>query len=600
MSLSRWFLFAQALAFEEVPVDLSLVNHFVEDDSLQLLQRAVHRHNSTFDPDWKWIPGHAITAAKSEGRMCSFGGDVHKANCHVPGGTCPGKDPMQLGLLKLTESADGRFKTQAFQCQVFFGPDLSALSMIGMDVAGTKIVIRNPTNSELDPDIGSKLCGQKIQMRINDEEYQMKDENCECPTCREPPASIPGTDIVLMRETHGIFIKHPEFWQWIRFQGWQYQTAYFAILDYTSWYKDLANVQQNNEELLCVHPEVVKPLNINGDWSGSLFSNKDHQQVCEHCSDNNLKIQQGHRLNGWNGHTPQQCDKPAPIPPPPPAQARCDANNCNWDHAQLVCSSLKGDEALSHWCLEDYCASCDEISAEAAIEEAEVIAEDPVCSANSPDCDPEETCSSSVRMNTLSLTQNNLGGVGPDTGAEEMRFGNAAVINGRAVDLVITTDGDFPTHKASRNGLNGKFGQINLKCKRSVKLDFQAVDTETGEPVNLDMVTISWYDIDEGKKGKGRSTVSTCGATGAITSSNSELTVRKLGGCPQVTSSTPGTAKDNPTDPFLLDPVQRARSVSFPMKNVKTFSSTLSVTKGFSGRNFMFAIEPSVACPPQF
>merc|ERR1719277_1232366 len=106
--------------------------------------------------------------------MCSFGGDVHKGDCHVPGGQCPGSDPHQLGLLKVTESVDGRFKTQMFQCQASFAPDMSGMNMVGMEIDGTTIVIRNPAPDEKDPDQGYEekwgvACQETIQVRINDE-----------------------------------------------------------------------------------------------------------------------------------------------------------------------------------------------------------------------------------------------------------------------------------------------------------------------------------------------------------------------------------------------------------------------------------------------
>jgi len=199
-------------------------------------------------------------------------------------------------------------------------------------------------------------------------------------------------------------------------------------------------------------------------------------------------------------------------------------------------------------------------------------------------------------MNTLTVTQNNFGGVGPDEGVEEIRYSNAAVVNGRAVDLVLTTDGTFTTHKPSANGNAGPFGKLNVKCGTSVTVNMKVVDSENGQPVTLDSVALTWYDLDEGKREKGRATVNACGSTGAIVSENTELTVVREGECSSATSSVPGTGKDNPTSPHQLDSVQIARAVTFPFKGVSEWSSTLSLAKGYKGRNFLFAIEPSVAC----
>merc|ERR1719157_429962 len=124
----------------------------------------------------------------------------------------------------------------------------------------------------------------------------------------------------------------------------------------------------------------------------------------------------------------------------------------------------------------------------------------------------------------------------------------------------------------------------------------KAVDSETGGPVVLDAVALTWYDLDEGKKEKGRATVTTCGSTGAMVSENTELTVIREGDCSKATSSVAGTGKDNPKSPHTLDSIQLSRSLTLPFKQVSEWSSTLSLAKGPKGRNFMFAIEPSVAC----
>jgi len=164
------------------------------------------------------------------------------------------------------------------------------------------------------------------------------------------------------------------------------------------------------------------------------------------------------------------------------------------------------------------------------------------------------------------------------------------------VDLVLTTDGEFKSSKPSKNGNAGAFGVLNVKCGSSVSVTMKVVDAETGAPVTLDAVALTWYDLDEGKKAKGRATVTTCGSTGAIVSENTELTVVREGDCSSATSSVAGTGKDNPKSPHQLDSVQVSRSVTLPFKQVSEFSSTLSLAKGSKGRNFLFALEPSVAC----
>jgi len=207
----------------------------------------------------------------------------------------------------------------------------------------------------------------------------------------------------------------------------------------------------------------------------------------------------------------------------------------------------------------------------------------------------QDVCTKSVTMNTRTLTQNNLGGAGPDTGAEELRYSKAANVNGQSVDLVVTARGGYSAGKPSATGINGAFGSINVKCNTEVTLLFKAVDSETGDAVTLDNFALTWYDIDEGKKGKGRSTVTGCG-DGLLISSSTELTVAQLGSCWTATSSVAGSKADNPSDPFTLTRAQRQRVATFPFSGASQFVSTLNVEKGYGSRNFQFAVEPGVAC----
>merc|ERR1719281_1552125 len=112
---------------------------------------------------------------------------------------------------------------------------------------------------------------------------------------------------------------------------------------------------------------------------------------------------------------------------------------------------------------------------------------------------------------TMSLengpSQNNLGGTGPDSGAAELRYSKAGTYNGKALDLVVTADGYTPK-KASMNGNKGQFGRINLRCGANAAFEFKWVDSETGAPVEVSDVSVTFYDMDEGKKGKGRNKIS--------------------------------------------------------------------------------------------
>merc|ERR1719329_1969390 len=353
---------------------------------------------------------------------------------------------------------------------------------------------------------------------------------------------------------------------------------------------DPDNIPDSSENSFCVKGPAATPLADDAedaDWSISAFSQADHERICDYCDSHNAQ---------YGFRAPIKCQKPPPGPPIPPAKEECEKNECSWIHAQQLCSSLQGDDVLYNDCLFDFCLTCDDEIAEEFVAEDEDDNPDPMCVAGAPECAPADVCTEVVKMNTLTVSHNNLGGVGPDSGAEEIRYSNAAVVNGRKVDLVLSTDGGFKTHKASKNGNAGAFGVLNVKCGTSVTVSMKAVDAENGQPVVLDKVALTWYDLDEGRNAKGRASVTTCGSTGAIVSKNTELTLVREGDCSSATSSVAGTGKDNPKSPYHLDSVQISRAVTLPFKQVSQFSSTLSLAKGYKGRNFLFAIEPSVAC----
>jgi len=347
-----------------------------------------------------------------------------------------------------------------------------------------------------------------------------------------------------------------------------------------------------SENSFCMKGPAATPIadnTLQTDWSATLFTNEDHERICDFCDHFNSKARNA-------AVRELKCAKPPPVPPAPPAKQECENNECSWIHAQQLCKSLDGHDTLYNDCLFDFCLECEDQAALSFVENEEDDHPDPVCVQGASECSPEEVCTKSVKMNTLTVTQNNLGGVGPDEGAEEIRYSNAAVVDGHAVDLVLTTDGTFKTSHPSKNGNAGAFGILNVKCGTSLTVTMKVVDSESGAPVTLDSVALTWYDLDEGKNAKGRATVLTCGSTGAMVSENTELSVVREGGCSSTTSSVAGTGKDNPRSPHNLNSLQISRSVTLPFKKVSEFTSTLSLAKGHKGRNFLFALEPSVAC----
>ena len=86
-----------------------------------------------------------------------------------------------------------------------------------------------------------------------------------------------------------------------------------------------------------------------------------------------------------------------------------------------------------------------------------------------------------------SITHNNLGGVGPHTGDESIKFSNVGTFAGEQIDMVVkinTMDADtnYLNHvtdgnqsnwdRDPQNKLSGNFSQINIKADHQAEVEF--------------------------------------------------------------------------------------------------------------------------------
>ena len=82
--------------------------------------------------------------------------------------------------------------------------------------------------------------------------------------------------------------------------------------------------------------------------------------------------------------------------------------------------------------------------------------------------------------------------------------------------------------------------------------------------------------------------------------SPTELAMGDVNGCPSVTSSTAGTAKDNPAsvEGALVDPVAKMRVASFVAQAdpQNQYVFTINLAKGWGQRGVLFAISAGMAC----
>merc|ERR1719215_2432194 len=204
----------------------------------------------------------------------------------------------------------------------------------------------------------------------------------------------------------------------------------------------------------------------------------------------------------------------------------------------------------------------------------------------------------SLSFDNSDVVYSNLGGSGPDLNSPEgIKYTNVAEYNGRSIDLTINAIGDYNSFKASKNGKNGKYATINMNRAAEVTLDFSLTGTDDGQPVAIDSLYFSVLDMDKGKRMKLRESVTVAGYASSYLTEDTEIKTTTLGnGVVRFDSSMPGTGKDNPKDPALLNERQKNRAATFLFDKADHWRVQLFVGHGPpSGRNFMFAGKSSVA-----
>jgi len=215
------------------------------------------------------------------------------------------------------------------------------------------------------------------------------------------------------------------------------------------------------------------------------------------------------------------------------------------------------------------------------------------------------------------VTENNLGGVGPDSGAKEIRY--SGVANG--MDLVLTTDDDYAVNPkvkayeidgdtvmldgAGNNGINGKFGQVNVKGNTDVKLTFTLVEEGSNTPADVapeQTIFFSVYDLDTDGPGKGYEFVDF--TTPVDSYSVTKGTTCQMKGNKEhlyATARRKGNNDDNPTDPLHMTQTQKDSAIWITFKGRNTWGMTFGEKgnkSGKGGRNLLFAGRAEGDCPP--
>jgi len=205
-----------------------------------------------------------------------------------------------------------------------------------------------------------------------------------------------------------------------------------------------------------------------------------------------------------------------------------------------------------------------------------------------------------MNFSSSTVSHSNLGGQGPDDGAETIVYENIAVQDGVAVDLIITAATPYEANSALKNGLHGGlFGIINQKVNNALDLNFRFVDRQ-GSPVTMDPFFFTLYDIDQGMDHSSRESVTARGFSEYRVAEETELRIEVLGDdSATFTSSLRGGKVDNPTHPMALTNAEKERTVVLKFPETSEFSLSFSESDYADedqGRNLLFSGPSSMVC----
>ena len=206
-------------------------------------------------------------------------------------------------------------------------------------------------------------------------------------------------------------------------------------------------------------------------------------------------------------------------------------------------------------------------------------------------CDPNAVdIEFGTKDGVCTLTQSNLGGAGPDSGAAELRYRAVGKVGETTIDLVVRATSEYKGDSAT-NGCNGLFGQVTVWIGSSTEFVFSFEDSATGAPVTLGSFFFSFFGLAQAgsaaRKG-GTEAISISGfsefaligdTTIAVNASvdhskhvdvaaHSKLMAR-------FRSTEAGNAKDSPVDPNDLTDVLKRRSVTMKFVDTSNFTATL-------------------------
>lgn len=225
-----------------------------------------------------------------------------------------------------------------------------------------------------------------------------------------------------------------------------------------------------------------------------------------------------------------------------------------------------------------------------------------ICCFHPMDDSPECNVRQPLVLLGRELMYSNLGNMGPDFGMPAgILYGDVFPYSGVLVDMEVVNLTGYHSKSTSRNGMHGWFANINIHALTSTKFRFRFFERLSGTPFVPEPFTIAFFDFDQMKRERCIEQVAITNLSSYVVSNDTTLTVGSSRTQDAVfdtfASSTYGTDDDNPINPMHLTRSQLAKAITAVMGSVSEFFIEFNVSKGWGGRNFLFAGASNMACP---
>mmetsp|Transcript_40821 Transcript_40821/g.87654 ORF Transcript_40821/g.87654 Transcript_40821/m.87654 type:complete len:490 (+) Transcript_40821:69-1538(+) len=199
------------------------------------------------------------------------------------------------------------------------------------------------------------------------------------------------------------------------------------------------------------------------------------------------------------------------------------------------------------------------------------------------------------------VTHSNLGGFGPDAGAQDIVWVAKHMYRGEFlgyIDIVLIAKTPYsPWSDLSLNGMHGKFGRVALPAGQKLEAELTFLDHETKKPITLPEITMTFYDIDQGPEGSATEFVRVITPHKTMLHKDADIRVVEMpDGSVEYTATHEGNKEDNPLEPDALSTLMKERALAFTLDNSTKVDFDFGSSQGAFVRGFFFAFMNAINC----